>query len=115
MTSEKLFKCSDKIIYFDMDGTLTKEAGLPDFENTSISEQSEFFKNATPNKEIIKLLNRIRRNNWVTIFTTRIDFHKDVTEEWLLKHNVRYDNIIFNKPYYDYFIDDKNLNPRDLE
>ena len=115
MKSEKLLVSRGRNIFFDMDGTITNETGIPDFEDTTIKEHSNFFSNVTPNKKIIQLINKLFLHNNITIYTTRIDLHEKVTEEWLRKHKVKYDNIIFNKPYYDYFIDDKNINPRDLE
>ena len=37
-----------------------------------------------------------------------------ITEDWLRLHNVPFDDLIFGKPYYDFIIDDKAINPEQL-
>ena len=34
----------------------------------------------------------------------------DITRNWLCEHNVRYNKLIFGKPYADFYVDDKAIN-----
>jgi len=54
---------------------------------------------ARPFRDCIRKLNRLHRDgHYICIFTARTDEHMDVTIRWLIKHRVRYDKILFNKP-----------------
>ena len=47
----------------------------------------------------------------ITLFTSRTEEHREITEEWLRRHGVKYHNIIFGKPRGGnyYYIDDKEI------
>ena len=100
----------NKIIAVDLDGTLNKDYQVPDIMNKTHKEISEFLFNSKPNIDMIKKINKLSENNYIYIFTTRSDLYKKITEKWLNIHNVKYNNIIFNKPFYDKLIDDKSEN-----
>ena len=37
-----------------------------------------------------------------------------ITEEWLIENNVKYHELIFGKPYGDFYIDDKGVSLNDF-
>ena len=94
-----------KVFIIDIDGTICdnvrNEAGL------------EAMRNAKPFPESIGTINGWHdEGHFVCFFTARTDEHKQATEEWLLKHGVKYHQLIVNKPrkiglFKEYhFIDD---------
>ena len=99
-----------KIICFDLDNTLC------------VTEESHY-KNSKPIKKNIKFVNFLKRKGfYIKIFTSRfmgrnnenarlaLQLAKSLTKKQLTKWNVKYDELIFGKPSYDIFIDDKSLN-----
>lgn len=99
----------NKIYCFDLDNVLCK------------SFRGNYLK-SRPIKKNIKILKILKKNGYyVKIFTARymgrngenIRLAKkqgyDFTKKQLKKWGVFYDELIFGKPSYDYFIDDKNL------
>ena len=97
--SQKDYECK-RIYCFDIDGTLT------------IETKGHDYKNRTPNLKNIQVLCGLHSTgNKIVLFTSRFGTEEDklITEEWMKKNNVKYDAIIYGKPYYDYCFDDKNL------
>ena len=89
----------------DIDGTIC--------ENVRNEDGVERMKNARPYAESLHAINKLYDlGNFICFFTARTDAHAEVTREWLKRHNVKYHQIIFNKPrknatYEEYhFIDD---------
>lgn len=71
----------------DLDGTILKHNGYKaDGEDTFLPGAMDFL-NGIPSKDLIIFL------------TSRTDEYRKRTEEFLKKHNIRYDHIIFNAPY----------------
>lgn len=94
-----------KNIYVDIDGTLTLETeGWGD----------RVYSKRTPNIPVIQYVNNLSLYEHITIYTSRHEEDRRVTERWLKKHGVVYHKIIFNKPQFDLLIDDKTLNPKVL-
>ena len=98
-----------KIFCFDIDGIICKTT-------------KNNYKNSKPIKKNIIFINKkYNEGNYIKIFTARymgrngenIILAKkqgyDFTKKQLKKWGVFYDELIFGKPSYDYFIDDKNL------
>ena len=86
------------IVACDIDGILTNETNGHDYENR------------TPRLENIEKLNKLYYDgNYIYLFTSRFSIDENVTIKWLLKYNVKYHKIIFDKPQYDLFIDDKAI------
>ncbi len=86
MDSEK-----KKIFLIDMDGTICdnvrNEAGIKAMEE------------AKPFPESIEAVNKLHdEGHFICIFTARTDEHKQVTEDWLKSHRVKYDQLLLNKP-----------------
>lgn len=95
----KDYECK-KIYCVDIDGVLT------------IETEGHNFLNRTPNKENIEFINNLyQRGHRINLYTSRFGIDDDVetTEEWLANNEVSYNTITYGKPYYDFFIDDKNL------
>ena len=108
-----------KVVCFDLDHTLCFPGDAKDSHGK--------YALATPNLEMIDKLRLYKsRGCSIIIFTARrmlthkgdvrkvVDDVGQITEDWLKNHNVPYDDLIFGKPYYDYIIDDKAINPDQL-
>lgn len=50
----------------------------------------------------------------ITLFTSRFETDRPMTEEWLQKHGYPYDQIIFGKPRADMYIDNLSMKMEDL-
>ena len=91
------------IIYVDIDDTICE----------SSSDQN--YANAKPILKRIAKINKLYdEGNTIIYWTARgtgtgINW-KDVTEKQFKKWNVKYHELKFQKPIYDIFIDDKNIN-----
>lgn len=93
-------KNSKKILYIDMDGTITNE---PHQYHTQ-------YELSTPNKRMIEKINKCFDLGYILIiYTARHKEDMKLTNKWLKKNKVKYHDIIFNKPLGLYYIDDKNL------
>ena len=91
------------IIYIDIDETICNSPDKPDYTTS------------TPIKANIKKANKLYdQGNTIVYWTARgtqtgIDW-TDVTKKQFSDWGVRYHDLKFGKPYYDLFIDDKNMN-----
>ena len=86
-----------KVICVDIDGIL----------NTGESKIEE----EQPNWDnIIKINNLFSEGHQIILFTSRDITLRNLTKKWLERYSVHYHDIIFNKPRYDIFIDDKATN-----
>ena len=94
------------IIYIDIDETI---CDTPDNRDYSQSK---------PILENIKKANTLYDAGNTIIYwtargtTTGLDW-RDLTEKQFSDWNVKYHELKFGKPYYDLFIDDKNMNAGD--
>lgn len=109
------------IYCFDLDDTIC-------FPNHAFSDSERKYTRALPNDNMIEKLRDVHANGHkIIIFTARrmlthggdIDAIKrdvgQVTKGWLIRHEVPYDELIFGKPYADFYIDDKAVNVIDFE
>lgn len=108
------------IYCFDLDDTIC-------FPNHNETNSFKKYGEALPNTPVIEKLRELSKTNTITIFTARrmlthkgdvnriIEDIGDITETWLDKYDVPYDNIIYGKPYADYYIDDKAVNLNHLK
>tara|TARA_R110000824_G_scaffold3309_8_gene15663 strand:+ start:192 stop:485 length:294 start_codon:yes stop_codon:yes gene_type:complete len=96
------------IYYIDIDETICQ------------SPENRDYSKAQPLLNNIKKANKFfDEGNTVVYWTARgatsgIDW-RSVTERQLEKWGVKYHELRLDKPYYDVFIDDKNINTRDWE
>jgi hypothetical protein len=94
------------VIYIDIDDTICYSPNKPDY-NDSI-----------PIVDNIKKANALYEDGHTIVYWTArgtksgIDW-SEVTKEQFAKWGVKYHQIKFGKPYYDLFIDDKNINTKD--
>jgi len=94
---------STKNVLIDMDGVICEDIANEQHEQMIYAEELPGVKEAIDKWRVA--------GHTVTIFTARTDDLKHVTIAWLKKHNIQYDEIIFNKPRggnYVY-IDDKKI------
>lgn len=102
-------KKNKKIVCFDIDGVICKTNGLN-------------YRNSKPIKKNIKKINDLYNQGfYIKLFTARYmglsnniisiatKKNKKVTVPQLKKWGVKYHEVIFGKPVYNLFIDDKNL------
>ncbi len=98
-----------KIICFDLDNVLC---------NTNLND----YRKSKPIKKNINTLNKLYQNGfYIKIFTARyMGRNRDnitkakkqaykITLSQLKKWNVKYDKLIFGKPSFDYYVDDKSI------
>jgi hydroxymethylpyrimidine pyrophosphatase-like HAD family hydrolase len=90
------------IIYVDIDNTILDTDGL-NYENTK------------PMKDRIQKINDLYDEGHTIVYWTArgtlsgIDYY-DLTKSQLDKFGVKYHELKLKKPYYDLFIDDRNVN-----
>lgn len=90
-----------------------------DLDETICSFTNGDYNKATPYLKMINIINSLyQNNNYIIIFTARgtktgLDW-SEVTKNQLLSWGVLYHELIFGKPYADYYIDDKNLSIKEL-
>ena len=89
----------NKVFYFDIDGTITKETEGWDY------------KERTPRLDVIGTINKVKKDgNIVILWTSRRWIDEDITIRWLKDNNVLYDKLVMDKPRWDLYICDKSIN-----
>lgn len=90
------------VIYVDIDNTILDTDGV-NYENTK------------PMKDRIQKINDLYDEGHTIVYWTArgtlsgIDYY-DLTKSQLDKYGVKYHELKLKKPYYDLFIDDRNVN-----
>ncbi len=100
---------------------------IVDFDNTLSFATNRDWDNAVPNGKLIAILNRLYdEGNDVCIFTARghlschgdrvlaEETYREGMEQWLSKHNVKYNVLSFAKPLGDFYIDDRAIKPEEF-
>ena len=86
MADELILSTLPKTWVFDLDCTLLKHNGYKiDGTDTILSG-------------VLEYLETIPEEDRIVIFTSRTDKYKKMTLDFLAKHKIRYDEIIFNMP-----------------
>jgi capsule biosynthesis phosphatase len=110
-----ILKVNMKRIVVDLDGTLCSQ---------EISENYHLAKVRKKMKKFLFLATR--RGDYIVIYTARgmnscngnqaeaENRYRMITEQWLYKNDVCYDELIFGKPAGDIYIDDKGINVDDF-
>jgi len=106
-----------KTIVVDLDDTIC-------FPNHSYDDTERKYELASPNLNMIEALHRAKAKDYrIVVYTARrmLTHHGDLqkieedageaTRKWLNKYNVPCDELIFGKPYAEYYVDDKALRP----
>ena len=74
----------------DIDGTITDD--VP-------NEEPERMATCLPFDDALKTCNRwYDEGNMICFFTSRVEEHRKVTEEWLKKHGFKYHSLLMGKP-----------------
>jgi quercetin dioxygenase-like cupin family protein len=86
-----------------------------DLDNTLCVTENGDYSNSKPIPERISYFNTMRENgNLITIWTARGSRsgknYEQLTKTQLSEWNIQYDNLLFKKPDYDVYYDDKSFN-----
>jgi len=74
----------------DIDGTICDD--IP-------NEEPERMSTCLPYPDALKIVNKwYDEGHLICFFTSRTEEHREVTEEWLKKHNFNYHSLLMNKP-----------------
>ncbi len=74
----------------DIDGTVCDD--VP-------NEEPERMRAVLPYPDALKMLNKwYDEGHVITFFTSRTEDHREVTEDWLKKHNFKYHGLLMSKP-----------------
>lgn len=107
------------------DNTIYKTI-VVDIDDTISFTYNRDFDNSVPNQLVIDKINQLSDEGWKIILCTARGGkscktleekelkYREVTERWLKKHNVKYNELMFGKPNADYYVDDKNLSIEDF-
>ena len=96
------------IVYIDIDETICK------------SPEDRDYSKAEPIKENIAKANKLYEEGHTIVYwtargtVTGLDW-SELTESQFEQWGVKYHDLKFGKPYYDLFIDDKNMNTEDWQ
>tara|TARA_B100000470_G_C19400185_1_gene219546 strand:- start:21 stop:374 length:354 start_codon:yes stop_codon:yes gene_type:complete len=93
-----------------------------DIDNVICKTKKKNYSNSRPNKKVIKKINKLYNNGYIVkIFTGRYMGRNNenvnkakaqgykMTVNQLKKWNLKYHKLIFGKPSFDLFVDDKTL------
>jgi capsule biosynthesis phosphatase len=107
-------------IIIDLDDTIC-------FPNHGYKDSHNKYALAIPNEQMIESMRIAKDKGYrIVIYTARrmlthngdveaiIKDVGDITTKWLKDHNVIYDELIYGKPYAEYYVDDKALRPTDF-
>lgn len=79
-----------KNFLIDIDGTICDD--IP-------NEEPERMVTCLPYPDALKIINKwYDEGHIITFFTSRTEEHREITEEWLLRHGFRYHSLLVNKP-----------------
>ena len=74
----------------DIDGTICDD--IP-------NEEPHRMVTVTPYPDALEMINKwYEEGHVITFFSSRTDMHKEITEEWLLRHGFKYHYLLLNKP-----------------
>ena len=105
-----------------------KKIFIFDIDNTICVTKKNFYNSAKPKKKMINLINALKNNGHIVkIYTSRYmgrtnqniklvnKKYKSQTLKQLKKWGLEFDELIMGKPSYDFFIDDKSFNPKNID
>ena len=99
------------VIYVDVDETICITPGD--------ASSARDYSNAEPIKKNIETCNRLYNDGHEIVYwtargcTTGLDW-REITEKQFKEWGVKYHDLKLDKPFYDIFIDDKNINSDDF-
>jgi hydroxymethylpyrimidine pyrophosphatase-like HAD family hydrolase len=93
-----------------------------DLDNVICITKKNYYKHSEPITEVVELINRLHREgHYIKIFTSRymgrskesVSLAKDkgynFTKKQLQSWGIKFHKLIFGKPSYDLFVDDKSI------
>lgn len=101
-----------------------------DLDNTicELKKDDEQYEDVLPKEGAVEYLTQLKKDNhYIIIHTARnmathnnniakiIANQAPIVIDWLKKHNIPYDELLFGKPLADYYIDDKGVQFTDFE
>jgi len=100
------------VIYVDIDDTICKTPSLKD------SKEKDYKSSKPIEKHINKVNSLYEEGHKIVYWTARGSLSgkdwEDLTRKQLSEWGVKFHAVKFHKPFYDIFIDDKNINVKDL-
>lgn len=107
-----------KSFVFDIDGIVAKVPPIPDCEiqHDKYNERfHEFYKKSEPITTTIELMKKLHSlGHKIILHTSRWKEDEAVTRNWLFHYNVPFDQLIMNKPWAHFYIDDKHVTIQQL-
>lgn len=110
-----------------MVSSYNKKIFIFDIDNTICVTKKNFYKSAKPKKKIIDFINSLKqKGHIIKIYTSRYmgrtnqnvrlvnKKYKKQTIKQLQSWGLQFDEVIMGKPSYDFFIDDKSFNPKNI-
>lgn len=101
---------------FDCDGVICEDL-LKDTEWGKECSQWDtmrwirYYREAIPNEEMIAKIQELKKKGYIIIiYTAREYIYSGVTQEWLHRHSIPYNQIRFDKPRASVYIDDRAFN-----
>lgn len=92
-----------KRFLIDIDGVITKEKRLKRFDY-------KYIYSLIPISDVIRKIRKLyKEGNLIFLYTSREEYLRKPTEDWLKKIKVPYHKLIMEKPNGEYYVDDKNL------
>ncbi|UCG53521.1 MAG: hypothetical protein JSW58_08185 [Candidatus Latescibacterota bacterium] len=92
-----------KVLAYDIDGILTIES------DTKHEDLPGTYTYRSPNPRTKAQIFRAFKQGWtVVFFTGRRENQRRITEDWLSMHGFHWHFLIMGKPYFTYFVDDRN-------
>jgi len=98
-----------------------------DIDDTILTVSNRDFLNTKPFREVITKINELHEIGYKIILLTARGMksqnndsekakqkYDKITKEWLERHNVYYDELLFGKPNADYYVDDKAMPPKEF-
>lgn len=99
-----------------------------DLDDTISIHKNRDYPNARPIEKTIAQMRKLKADGWdITIYTSRGQVscngdlqlieqrNRAVAEEWLKKHEVPYDRLVFGKPIADLYVDDKGISLEEFQ
>jgi len=110
--------CGDrqmKRIIVDLDGTLCSQETSKNYHRAKVNEKmKKFLFSATIHGDYVVIYTARGMNSCKGNQVEAENKYKMITEQWLVKNSICYDELIFGKPAGDIYIDDKGINVDDF-
>ena len=101
---------------FDLDGVICEDLLMDSVWGKECSEWDSmrwirYYNEVGPNEDIIEKMSELKKSGHIVIiYTARSSLHKEITQKWLAKHNVPYNQLVLDKPKACLYIDDRAAN-----